>query len=55
MADSDTLAHASAQGLSAEWYLASHKSYDFFTASGDYLLTGPTGSNVSDLVLALKR
>lgn len=35
-------------------YLAENNSYPFFKKTGDYLLTGKTGSNVSDLVIAIK-
>jgi glycerate-2-kinase len=55
IADAVTLAHAKAQNASPEDYLAAHRSYDFFTATGDALLTGYTGTNVSDLIVALKK
>ncbi|MEK7137950.1 MAG: DUF4147 domain-containing protein [Patescibacteria group bacterium] len=35
-------------------YLAENNSYPFFKKTGDYLQTGKTGSNVSDLVIAIK-
>ncbi len=47
-------AHARAQNLSIDEYLAAHRAYDFFTATGDALRTGYTGSNVSDLIIAIK-
>ena len=46
--------HATAYNLSPEEYLDAHRSYDFFSATGDALMTGYTGSNVSDLIIALK-
>lgn len=52
--DGVTLAHARAQKLSIEEYLDSHRAYDFFSATGDALMTGYTGSNVSDLIIAIK-
>ncbi len=55
IADSTTLAHAHEQNLAPEDYLATHRSYDFFTTTRDALLTGYTGSNVSDLIIALKK
>ncbi len=55
IADADTLAHAEAQNLSVTEYLAAHRSYDFFSATNDALVTGYTGSNVSDLIIALKK
>jgi len=53
--DSTTRAHALAQNLSVEEHLAQHRSYDFFKTSGDALHTGYTGTNVSDLIVALKK
>ncbi|MFA6414677.1 MAG: DUF4147 domain-containing protein [Candidatus Paceibacterota bacterium] len=55
IADRETLAHAQEKNLSLAEYLDAHRSYDFFTLSGDALLTGYTGSNVSDLIVALKK
>lgn len=54
IADATTRAHADALDLSIERHLADHRSYDFFTATGDALQTGYTGSNVSDLIIAIK-
>lgn len=55
IADLTTRDHAFAQTLSVAHHLAEHRSYDFFKASGDALVTGYTGSNVSDLIIALKK
>lgn len=55
IADATTREHAAAKGCVAEEYLAAHRSLDFFTTTGDGLTTGYTGTNVSDLVIALKR
>lgn len=41
-------------GLKPEEFLKNNDSYSFFEKIGDYLLTGDTGSNVSDLVIAIK-
>ena len=41
-------------GLNAENYLSNNDSLRFFEKIGDYILTGDTGSNVSDLVIAIK-
>ena len=54
LGDEATRAHARAQKLSIEEYLDSHCAYDFFSATGDALMTGYTGSNVSDLIIAIK-
>lgn len=52
--DGVTRAHARALNLSIGEYLDAHRAYDFFTATGDALVTGYTGSNVSDLIIAIK-
>jgi glycerate 2-kinase len=41
---------AEALGLDAAGYLSRNDSYPFFQALGDLLQTGPTGTNVNDLV-----
>lgn len=41
-------------GLDIEKYLKNNDSYTFFSETGDYLITGDTGSNVSDLIIAIK-
>ncbi|MEW5805698.1 MAG: DUF4147 domain-containing protein [Patescibacteria group bacterium] len=53
---SDTLALLEAKklGLKIKEYLKDNDSYNFFKQIGDYLKTGPTGSNVSDLMLYYK-
>ena len=44
---------ATEKGLDLEKYLAVNLSYDFWQKNGDFLLTGPTGSNISDLIIAI--
>lgn len=51
----DTLSRACALGLDAAACLARNDSFSFFEALGDHLVTGPTGTNVNDLVLLLRR
>jgi glycerate 2-kinase len=41
-------------GLIPGEYLHSNNSYDFFEKTGDYVLTGDTGLNVADFVVAIK-
>jgi hydroxypyruvate reductase len=53
LATGDTLARASALGLSAHRALADSDSDAFFRALGDQFTSGPTGTNVNDLVIAL--
>ncbi|HEY3288633.1 MAG TPA: DUF4147 domain-containing protein [Anaerolineae bacterium] len=49
----DTISRASALGLDAYDFLARNDSYHFFQPLDDLLLTGPTGTNVADVVVAL--
>ncbi len=55
VADATTHTHASALDLAADEYLNGHRSYDFFDATGDALITGYTGTNVSDFIIAMKK
>lgn len=48
-----TVARARAAGLDPEDALARNDSYPFFRALGDLIVTGPTGTNVMDLMLVL--
>jgi glycerate 2-kinase len=52
-ADGSTIARATQLGLDAESYLARNDAYHFFQELGDLLLTGPTNTNVNDLVIIL--
>lgn len=49
--DGGTVARAAAQGLDAEAALRDHDAYPFFAREGGLVVTGPTGTNVMDLVL----
>ena len=53
IADALTKTKARKFGLDAKESLAGNNSYDFFSKTGDYILTGDTGSNVSDLIIAI--
>ncbi len=55
MADAPAREHARRLGLDPDAHLADNDSYGFFERAGGYLLTGATGSNVADLVVALRR
>jgi hydroxypyruvate reductase len=50
LADGSTVARARALGLDPDHYLATNDSYHFFEPLGDLLLTGPTNTNVNDLL-----
>jgi glycerate-2-kinase len=53
--DTISLTHAQEKNLSVSEYLDEHNSYNFFSTAGDALMTGYTGSNVSDLIIAIKK
>ncbi len=46
---------AKTAGLKIETFLNDNNAYEFFKQTGDYVLTGNTGSNVSDLIIAIKK
>ncbi|MGQ9681178.1 MAG: glycerate kinase type-2 family protein [Anaerolineae bacterium] len=50
LADDTTLERARAAGLDPQKALAENDSYHFFAALGDLLVTGPTMTNVNDLM-----
>jgi len=52
--DGGTVGRARTQGLDAAWALAVTDSHPVLQASGDLLTTGATGTNVADLVVALR-
>ena len=54
IADEETLKHAAVKKLDPAPFLTAHNPYPFFKESGDAIITGDTGSNVSDLTIALK-
>lgn len=49
----ETIARARALGLDPHAYLENNDSHTFFTALGDLIVTGPTGTNVNDLLFGL--
>jgi glycerate-2-kinase len=51
----DTIASKKAKdlGIDLEQYLSENRSYEFWEKIGDYLMTGDTGSNVSDLIITI--
>lgn len=48
-----TVKRAEAKGLDPRYYLKNNDSHTFFGALGDLLVTGPTGTNVMDIVVAI--
>jgi len=53
VATGSTLSRAQALGLDAAAHLTNNDSYPFFAALGDLIFTGPTNTNVNDLILVL--
>ena len=54
LVDGGTLERGSAKGFDAERSLQAADAGSFLAASGDLVRTGPTGTNVMDLMLGLK-
>lgn len=54
LVDGETIARASLEGLDAGRTLAAADAGTLLEASGDLVTTGPTGTNVMDLVIGLK-
>ncbi|MBR4122711.1 MAG: DUF4147 domain-containing protein, partial [Erysipelotrichaceae bacterium] len=52
-ADGDTLSAMKEKGIDPALYLAENDSYHAFEAVGQLLFTGPTGTNINDLTVAL--
>jgi hydroxypyruvate reductase len=53
LVDGRTLTTARSKGLDPDAFLENNDSYNFFNELGDLLRTGPTGTNVMDLVIGL--
>lgn len=53
--DGTTVARAASLGLDPGAHLENNDAYPFFEALGDLVVTGPTGTNVADLVIGWAR
>jgi hydroxypyruvate reductase len=53
LVDSTTLSRALREGLQPDRFLSDNNAYAFFSALGDLIHTGPTGTNVGDLQIIL--
>jgi len=53
IADGTTLPRANERGMEARIFLSSNDAYHFFAPLGDLLITGPTGTNVNDVMVML--
>jgi glycerate-2-kinase len=51
--DNTTFGRGENEGLNALGYLKNNDAYNFFSPLGDLIFTGPTGTNVMDIVFAL--
>ncbi|MDG7028797.1 MAG: glycerate kinase, partial [Nitrososphaerota archaeon] len=49
-----TVERALAMGLDPQRYLDDNDSNTFFRALGDLIMTGPTGTNVNDIMIAMR-
>ncbi len=49
--DGGTVGRGREYGLNADDFLRRHDAYPFLTATGDLLVSGPTRTNVNDLLL----
>ena len=54
LVDGHTIARGCDKDMSAQEYLDKANSHEFLQATGDIVHTGPTGTNVMDLIIALK-
>lgn len=54
VADFQAKEKADKLGIKPEAFLARNDSYNFFKKTGDFIETGTTGSNIADLIIALK-
>ena len=50
----DTLTRAAVLNLNASDYLTRNDSYHFYAPLDDLIVTGPTGTNVADVVIAIR-
>jgi glycerate-2-kinase len=54
IANEQTVSLGQVQGLEANDYLERHDSYNFFQPLRDLILTGATGTNVADIIIAVR-
>ena len=53
LVDGTTMARARERGLDVDEFLENNDSYNLFRALGDLIITGPTNTNVNDLMVVL--
>jgi glycerate-2-kinase len=54
LVDGETVARARQAGLDPAEHLRTHRAYPLLAAAGDLIVTGPTGTNVNDLMIVLR-
>jgi glycerate-2-kinase len=52
--DGTTIHRAETEKLDPEVYLDNHNAYEFLNRTGDLLITGPTETNINDLILFIR-
>jgi len=52
--DGSTMRRAAKLGMAPEKFLKNNDSYNFFAPLGDLIITGPTGTNVMDIVVLIR-
>jgi glycerate 2-kinase len=53
VADGSTVERGLRRGLDADTYLRENNSHEFFKKINDLIITGPTGTNVNDILIAI--
>jgi hydroxypyruvate reductase len=53
VADGSTVERGLRRGLDADTYLRENNSHEFFKKLKDLIVTGPTGTNVNDILIAI--
>ena len=53
IADGTTLARATEHGMDARTFLSNNDAYHFFQPLNDLIITGPTNTNVNDVMMVL--
>jgi len=53
LADGSTVERGMRKGLNADTYLRENNSHEFFKKLKDLIVTGPTGTNVNDILIAI--
>ena len=55
LVDAETVSRGRSVGMEATAYLGNNDSNRYFAKLGDLVTTGPTGTNVNDVMIALTR